>query len=296
MKIHNFQLFFPVLIFSAIFAVCGCQDSAPTDKPKKDSEVVLQDYMLTADETWEPEKIYIVHGTLEIAPNVVLEILPGTVVKFARDASVKVRGKLKIGTPLVGVELGELVYLTSNNSNPQSGDWNGILFDHTHDSVSFLRRAVVEYATAALDIKTSSPTVTDCTFRNNETAFALDGSNAKIQHNAIHDNDTGISTIGRQTRPRIERNYITKNGTGIFCENVQSIIQNNNLENNDFALRLNVKFDLSISNNWWGTVVNEEIDRFILDSNDSNIVTKSLGTVHYEPIAETRFTDAGPRE
>ncbi|RKU06428.1 hypothetical protein C6501_18830 [Candidatus Poribacteria bacterium] len=296
MDIKRFPLYFCIISFCISLLVYGCQDSTSVNGDKNDSEVVLRDYLLSEGETWEPEKTYIIHGTLEILPNGVLEILPGTVVKFGRDAHIEVRGKLKIGTPLVRVELSEPVSLTSNSTNPQSGDWNGILFDHTHDSESFLRNTVIEYATVALDIKTTSPTLIDCTFRYNETAIALDGSNTKIQNNAIHDNDIGIYTIGRQTRPRIERNNITKNETGIFCENVQSIIQDNNLENNDYALKLNVKFDLGIPNNWWGTVVHEEIDKTILDVHDINIITKPLGTVDYEPIAEVRFEDAGPRE
>ncbi len=296
MKIKHFQLYYCILILSYIFSVYGCQDSTSVNGGKNDSEVVLRDYMLSEDETWESGKSYIVHGTLEIPSNIVLEVLPGTVVKFAQDALIKVRGTLKIGTPLSQNGLEELVNLTSNNSNPESGDWKGILFDHTHGRDSFLRGTVIEYAEIALDVKTTSPKVIDSTFRYNGTAIALDGSNAIIQYNAIHDNDIGIYTIGRQTRPRIERNYITKNDTGIFCENVQSIIEKNNFENNNYALSLNVKFDLVISNNWWGTVVNEEIDRIILDSNDSDIITKPLGTVHFEPIAETRFTDAGLRE
>lgn len=297
MKIKHFQLYYCILIIGLIFWIYGCQDSSSViDGSKKDSEVVLRDYILSGNETWESEKTYIVHGTLEIPSNIVLEVLPGTVVKFAQDAQIKVRGTLKIGTPLSQDGLEELVNLTSNNSNPESGDWKGILFDHTHGIDSFLRGTVIEYAEIALDVKTSSPKIIDSTFRYNGTAIALDGSNTIIQYNAIHDNDIGIYTIGRQTRPQIERNNITKNDTGIFCENVQSIIENNNLENNNYALSLNVKFDLGISNNWWGTVVNAEIDRMILDSNDSNIITKPLGTVHYEPIAETRFADAGPQE
>ena len=296
MKALHFQLYFFIFIFAFVFTVCGCQDSTSVNGGKNDSEVVLRDYLLSEDETWEPEKTYIVQGTFEVLPNVVLEILPGTIVKFGRDAHLNVRGILKIGTPLVFGAFSEPVHLTSNSINPRIGDWHGIQFDHTHDSESFLRGTVIEYATIALDIKTTSPTVADCTFRYNETAVALDGSTAKIQHNAIHDNDIGISTVGRQTRPRIERNNIIKNDTGIFCENVQSIVQNNNFENNNFALKLNVKFDFGIPNNWWGTSVNEVIDKTILDSNDANIITKPLGTVNYEPIAETRFDGAGPRE
>jgi hypothetical protein len=279
--------------------VCGCQDSTSINGSKNNSEVVLQDYRLSGDETWDPEKTYIIHGTLEIPSDVLLEILPGTVVKFNRNAQIKVSGlraMLKIGTPLSQEKLDERVHLTSDNSNPQSGDWNGVLFDLTRDSESFLRGVVVEYAKIALDIKTTSPNVLDCTLRNNETAIALDGSDSIIQHNAVLDNEIGISTIGRQNRPQIESNYISNNESGIICENVQSIIQYNNLENNDYSLKLGVKFNLDVRNNWWGTLANNGIDKIILDSADTDIITKQLGTVFYEPIAQTRFSDAGPRE
>ena len=297
MKAKHFQLYYCILILGLISWICGCQGSSSViDGSKKDTEVVLQDYTLSGDETWDPEKTYIVHGTLEIPSNIVLEVLPGTVVKFARNAQIKVRGILKIGTPLSQIGLEGLVNLTSNNSNPESGDWKGILFDHTHDIESFLRGTVIEYAEIALDIKTASPKIIDSTFRYNETAIALDGSNAIIQYNAIHDNDIGIYTIGRQTRAQIERNDITKNDSGIVCENVQSIIRHNNLEKNNYALRLQVKFDLVVPDNWWGTIANGEIDEAIVDSSDTDIITKLVGTVFYETVAETRFTDAGPRE
>ena len=299
MLIKRFQVSYYILILGFICVVGGCQDSTSINGSENDSEVVLRDYRLSGDETWDPEKTYIIHGTLEIPSDVLLEILPGTVVKFNRNSQIKVNGlraMLKIGTPLSQEKLDEPVYLTSDNSNPQSGDWNGVLFDLTRDNESFLRGVVVEYAKIALDIKTTSPNVLDCTLRNNETAIALDGSDSIIQHNAVLDNEIGISTIGRQNRPQIESNYISNNESGIICENVQSIIQYNNLENNDYSLKLGVKFNLDVRNNWWGTLANDGIDKIILDSADTDIITKQLGTVFYEPIAQTRFSDAGPRE
>ena len=296
MNIHRWKYYCFVLFLVIISVVCGCGESSVIDGSKKDSEVILRDYQLSGDETWDSEKTYIVHGTLQIPPDVVLEILPGTEVKFGNNAQVKVRGRLKIGTPLSQVGLDELVYLTSNDVSPSSGDWRGVLFDFTHDAESFLRGTVVEYAGIALDIQTTSPSIIDCTLRYNETAIALNGSDSIIQHNSILENDIGISTIERQNRPQIEYNNIINNKSGIFCENVQSIIHYNNLEDNDYALRLNVKFDFWVANNWWGTLINEEIDKSILDSADIDIITKTIGTVNYLPIADTRFVDAGPRE
>ncbi len=279
-----------ILGLSLVGTGCPPQETSNPVTPENISEVVLENYRLTENETWEPEKTYIVNGTLEIPRDITLNISPGTTVKFGRNALVTVKGILKIGTPS---RVTQLVHLTSDNIGPASGDWNGIFFDHTHDLESFIRGAVIEYATIALDIKTTSPTVAECTLRFNETAIALDGSDAHIRYNDIIDNDIGISTVGRQTLPRIENNNIAKNETGIFCENVQSTIRHNNLNANVFALRLNVKFDLAVANNWWGSTDPIEIADVIIDGADPGLIAKQIGTVLYEPFAETRIAEAG---
>ncbi len=290
------RLIYYLLIFYLGLAVgigCTTQDTPNPLSPEDNTEVVLKDHRLTENETWNPEKTYIVHGTVEIPQEITLNIPPGTTVKFGQDALLTVRGILKIGTPLDQDVVTRLVHLTSNNAESASGDWNGILFDHTHDLESFVRGTVIEHATVALDIKTTSPTVAECTLRENETAITLDGSDAIIRRNDILDNHVGINTIGRQTRPKIESNNITKNETGIFCENVQSIIQNNNLNANIFALRLNVKFDLVVTHNWWGNSDATEIANVIIDAADPVLTTKQIGIVYYEPFADARIAEAG---
>lgn len=294
MKIQPLKHYFLILCLSLVVGVgCTTQETANPVAPEEESEIVLKDHRLAENETWDPEKTYIVQGTLEIPQNMTLDVPPGTTVKFGRDALLTVKGILKIGTPLDQDVVTRLVHLTSDNVEPAPSDWNGILFDHTHDLESFVRGAVIEHATVALDIKTTSPTIAKCTLRLNKTAIALDGSDARIQHNDILDNQVGISTIGRQTRPKIEGNNITKNETGIFCENVQSIIQNNNLNTNIFALRLNVKFELVVPNNWWGNSDATEIESVIVDGADPVLTTKQIGIVHYKPFANTRIVDAG---
>ena len=290
------QLIHFLLLFCLSLTIstsCTTPDTINQLPSEDDSEIVLQDYRLTEDETWKPEKTYIVNRTLEIPQDITLNIPPGTTVKFGRDAHITVQGILKIGTPLAQEQITQLVHLTSHNVGPTPGDWNGIFFDHTHDLESFIRGAVIEYATVALDIKTTSPTVAECTLRLNKTAIALDGSDAHIHHNDILDNNIGIRTIGRQTLPRIERNSITKNETGIFSENVQSIIQHNNLNANVFALRLNVKFDFIVINNWWGNADVVEIMDTIIDGGDPGLINKQIGTVLYEPFADAEIADAG---
>ncbi len=295
MDIQHLKYYLLILCINvlAIGTSCTTPDTTNPVAPTEAAEITLENYHLTENETWTPEKTYIVKGTLEIPQEVTLNIPPGTTVKFGRNALLTVRGILKVGTPLAQEQVTQLVHLTSDNVKPTSGDWEGILFDHTHDLESFIRGAVVEYATTALDIKTTSPSVLECTLRLNKTAIALDGSDASIQHNDILDNNTGISTIGRQTRPQIQKNNITKNETGIFCENVQSMIQNNNLNGNIFALRLNVKFNLIVVNNWWGHADATEIADTVIDAADPELTTKQVGTVYYEPFTDERIVDAG---
>lgn len=279
-----------------ILAANGCDEPTPiTLTEEETASIVLRDYILAADETWDAEKTYTVHGELEIPPDITLRIPPETTVRFGRDALVKVRGILKVGVEAEQAGAVKPVKFTSDIPGPQRGDWNGILFDHTHGLDSFIRGAQIEYASVALDIKTTSPTIADCTLRLNDIAIALDGSNAVIKHNELVDNNVGIRTIGRQTRPKIERNRITRNEIGIHCENVQSIIQYNNLSGNIRALKLWVKFDLYAPENWWGTLDTESIDTAIIDAADPELLHKQVGTVTYQPIADAPIPDAGLR-
>ena len=190
------RLIHHLLLFSLSLTIgigCTTPDTINQLPPEDDTEIVLENYQLTENETWEPDKTYIVNNTLEIPQNVTLNIPPGTTVKFGRNALITVRGILKVGTSVTQEPVVQLVHLTSDNVGPAPGDWNGIFFDHTHDLESFIRGAVIEYATVALDVKTTSPTIAECTLRLNETAIALDGSDAHIHHNDILENNIGDS-------------------------------------------------------------------------------------------------------
>ena len=117
------RLIYYILIFCLGLAVgidCTTQETPILGPPGDNAEVVLKDHRLTENETWDPEKTYIVQGTVEIPQNVTLNIPPGTTVKFGRDALLTVRGILKIGTPLDQDPVTRLVHLTSDNVGPVS--------------------------------------------------------------------------------------------------------------------------------------------------------------------------------
>ena len=127
-KIH-FPILICVIINCLTIFLSACQDPSPiTNGTNDENEIVLNNYILTEDETWVSENTYIIKGTLVVPTDIVLEIMPGTVVKFARDAQMKVSGLralLKVGTPLVEEELDDPVTLTSYNSNPRTGRLEG---------------------------------------------------------------------------------------------------------------------------------------------------------------------------
>ena len=140
MKIQYLRYYLLILCIHLTISIgCTTENTTNPVDPTESSEVVLENHQLTENETWTPEKTYIVKGTLEIPQDVTLNIPPGTTVKFGRNALLTVRGILKVGTPLAQEQVTELVHLTSENIKPAPADWNGILFDHTHDLESFIR-------------------------------------------------------------------------------------------------------------------------------------------------------------
>ena len=69
-----------LLIFCLSLAVgtgCTGPETINPVTPEDDSGIVLENYQLTEDETWESEKTYIIHGTLEIPRDITLNIPPG---------------------------------------------------------------------------------------------------------------------------------------------------------------------------------------------------------------------------
>ena len=50
---------------------------------------------------------------------------------------------------------------------------------------------------------------------------------------------------------------------------------------------------MNAKNNWWGTVVENEIDEMIWDGNDVNDPEHPLGIVEYIPFEEAEIDSAG---
>ena len=83
MKIQHLKHCLLIFYLSLMVGLgCTTQETSNPVKPKESSEIVLENYQLAGDETWESEKTYIVRSTLVVPQNITLNIPPGTTVKF----------------------------------------------------------------------------------------------------------------------------------------------------------------------------------------------------------------------
>ncbi|MFN2226064.1 MAG: S8 family serine peptidase [Anaerolineae bacterium] len=114
-------------------------------------------------QTWTDDHVYVVDGDAGIVPGEVLQIEPGTVVRFDGPYSLIIEGTL-----LADGEAGQPITFTSNRTPPAPGDWQRLIFtdssiDATFDaqgnyvSGSIVRHAVFEYGDSAVYMDDAGP-------------------------------------------------------------------------------------------------------------------------------------------
>ena len=200
-------------------------------------------------------------ATVTVPQNLMLQLEPGTTIRFADGTGLIVNGKLiAAGTAAAPITF------TSASATPTKGKWSGITFNDSSIDASIIERAVVEYATTGVTCNSASPVLRDSTFRNNSNygitlnssssqvsgslftgngdyGIYLSSSNATVKNNSFAQNGSGIrvrysnpsirnniirdhSTYGIYVdysgSPAIEFNTIVNNGTGIFIYNYHS--------------------------------------------------------------------------
>ncbi|MGQ9608155.1 MAG: right-handed parallel beta-helix repeat-containing protein [bacterium] len=208
---------------------------------------------LTADEVWSGK--ILVDGDVTIPKGNVLTIESGATIKFAKATKMLVDGTL-----LANGQVNRAITLTSNESNPQPGDWEGIIFTQSSqnsrieycviqfhsqiicrsDSLRLNDSIIAEGSTAGIIFESSSPTIEDNMITNNSIGIICDKSSApNINHNAITSNlADGISCKG-SSYPTISFNVISNNRkNGIYCLSASSpeITSNNITYNGGWAV------------------------------------------------------------
>lgn len=187
---------------------------------------------ISIDTTWEPTQCdpYIVGGNLRINEGVTLTIRPGTMVRVNRGFMIEVAGTLIArGTPQ------EPITLTSNQSTPGPGDWQGLVFTQTSTGAQFdaagtylggtiLQYAVLEYAGHnGLDDMFASIT--------GYAIFTM-SQTLMVDHSVIR-HTNGIAIMGSGDAARITNNLVTNNGnTGLELSYREIILTGNTITQN----------------------------------------------------------------
>ncbi len=132
--------------------------------------------------------------------------------------------------------------------------------------------------------KISTFTISHNRFYNNKGGIGFRNSKAKISYNIIEDNKFFGIFPKEKAEAVISYNQITGNKKGIYLYQTQLVqIENNNIYDNasyNIGVAEAQDFDVSATNNWFGTINKEKINALIFDKKDD----PDLGEVLYEPF------------
>jgi parallel beta-helix repeat protein len=170
--------------------------------------------VLTENATWSPEFIYVVTEDVIVSGSILLQIEPGTEVRFNQGRGLFVSG----GRLIIDGTAEENVMLIPNHSGGESWNWNGI----TISSISEPGNIIINHALinkAVIGIKANA------------------GNHLEITNNAISGNlFVGISLFN-SSDCQIEGNHIFGNflGLEIFSTDAANESSNNLVTGNHFA-------------------------------------------------------------
>ncbi len=204
---------------------------------------------------------YTVTSDITVPASQSLTIEAGVELRFKGNVSFFVDGTLTaIGT------VTDSIRFTSNQGQPQTGDWNGIIY--RAGSSGEVRYAVLEYAATGLTATGAAPTVSRSHMRNNNNGIdCFAGSNALIKWNLL----TGHANSAvrcNASNPTILGNVIRHNDAldaAISCDAAAPVIQQNVVRQNGSSAVDCING--STAKIWHNTLVGNQAGVTITDSN-----------------------------
>jgi len=196
-------LFFAALLLS--WALCA---SAET--------VYRGEQTLWQDTVWQGEVL--IDGVLTVAPEVVLEIRPGTRISFTfmdsngdgvGEHEMFIQGRLHA----LGTE-DEPVVFTSAESRPFRGAWGAINMMMSEED-NLLAHCVMEYGYRGYHAHFSRVTLTDCVFRHNIRGLQFQESTVTMKRSQVIDNFNGMQF--RDSEVIIDQCRISGSYWGLRC-------------------------------------------------------------------------------
>jgi len=233
--------------------------------------------------TWQGTRL--IAEFVEIPAGVTLLLAPGTTLRFAfvdrdgdgiGDAGLHVLGRIEaVGTPTAPI------VFTSAETDPQPGDWQGLVFDNSKGNLFTESR--FEYAQHALHAHFSSARLERCRLERNIEGTRLGNSSFAIEHCLVRGNvSKGLNFFGCSNS--IRHNLITGNADGIFLfeTDSESVVEANNIVGNQrYDVRLGdfYRGGKTIGENWFGTSDVATIRERVFDREDD----PALGPLEFVP-------------
>ncbi len=307
--------FFSSLIFIiTMLSLTACGLSGKTAIVEVE-ENLFTDTIIKQDMNWSGD--IAVRGVFVVGRGATLTIEPGTTVRFYKidsnndqigDSELRVLGRIQA----VGTKEKPIIF-RSAEKNPAPKDWSYVLIFASADK-SNMRYCHFRDAFTGLQVHFSTASVSDSVFTHNNEGLRFGRAKFRITNNLIENNNIGVRFTRMEGPVEITGNTITGNRIGIFLvpssQNIVDFFEpgrtgkpwneghlevkgNNLYANTDYDLNLGVKqkWDLAISDNWWGTTESSLIQEKIFDK----MRDRELGKAIFQPFLQKPLQEAGPR-
>lgn len=233
--------------------------------------------ILGGTHTAETDRPQYVLGSVSIPTNDSLIVLAGSILKF-NGGGLESQGRLSVrgsaNRKVVFTSWRDDTYGGDSNRDstataPAPGNWYWIYLNETQNNQTLIRHAIIRYSTYGLYFRNNTAQVDSSSFSNSQRGLYIESGSPVIRGNDIHTNSQGI----------IASNY----GSG-------TVVNLNNIWNNDEGLYNGSGGPLNAANNYWGSetgpLVNSGPD--LNPGGQGNRINVASGSVTYRPFLVAR--------
>jgi len=229
------------------------------------------------NEIWSAKNSpYIISGSVVVGKKTVINVQPGTVIKFKKDGKITVQGVFNCkGLPENPVRL-----------LPEDGEafYEGIVYEGKYKSVfefSVLIRGKVSVEGGSLIFSNN--------YVLNATGITLSHfAKAVIKDSYFFNNTYGIYAEGQKISFTITGNTFNKNRFAVYLQRFDDskmLIEKNNFSANTVNVTNYSALNVECKNNFWDYTEDSKIQKFLYDKRNN----PKIGEINYKPFAQQKF-------
>ncbi|HPG38205.1 MAG TPA: NosD domain-containing protein [bacterium] len=227
---------------------------------------------------------------------------------------------IKLGNSTTGISFKDAKNIQFNNSYLFKNKYEAFSASQCNN-VNFTNNICVDNEKGLFIQSCESVLVEKNIFIDNKEGFENEATAAQIKNNYLANSEVGLHVQFRPS-PIIQNNQFSNNGKGMFCAGSDPEVVNNNFYKNIQAINLGIEYnstdsqppvnhnnflandytffingypgstnikDIDGKNNYWGTVIIEDITRLIWDKYDITTLPLYIGEVFYQPFENLLF-------